>query len=124
MNKRSTIIAVVLVFLVALTGIRVLAQTETQSGLDPETQAKVQQRLQEISTELNLTDDQKQQIKPILQSEFQQLKSLSSDTTMSSDQKQSKAMELHQNAKSQIGEILTPEQQKKLAAMKEEAKEK
>jgi Spy/CpxP family protein refolding chaperone len=119
MNKRSNYLALVLTLLVVLTGSRMLAQTE-ESSLDPETRAKVQEHLQHISSELNLTDAQKQQIKPILQNEFQQLKSVSNDTSLSDDQKQAKAREIHQNVKSQIGTILTPEQQKKLATMKEE----
>jgi len=98
---------------------RVAAQTET-STVDPETKAKVQSYLQQISSELNLTDDQKAQIKPILQSEFQQLKTVKDDTTMSSDQQQAKAQEIRASAKSQIANILTPEQQKKLATMREQ----
>ena len=124
MNKRSTTLAVVLTILFALTGLRALAQSDAQStGMDPETQAQVQQHLQQLSSELNLTDDQKQQLKPILQNEYQQLKSVSSDTTMSDDQKKAKAKELHQSAKSQIDGILTPDQRKKLDAMKASAQE-
>ena len=120
MNKRSSLLAFVLVLLVALTGSRILAQTEG-SSLDPETRAKVQEKLQHISTELNLTDDQKQQLKPILQSEVQQLKAVNNDASLSSDQKQAKGREIHQSAKSQMSSILTPDQQKKLASMREES---
>jgi Spy/CpxP family protein refolding chaperone len=120
MSKRSSLLAFVLVLLVALTGSRILAQTEG-SSLDPETRAKVQEKLQHISTELNLTDDQKQQLKPILQSEVQQLKSVNNDASLSSDQKQAKASEIRQSANSQMSSILTPDQQKKLASMREES---
>lgn len=122
MTKRSSLLALALALLVTLTGSRILAQTDA-SSLDPETRAKVQQRLQGISSELNLTDAQKEQLKPILQSEFQQLKSVHDDTSMSADQKQAKAQEIHQSYKSQIGAVLTPDQQKKFATMKEEAQE-
>ncbi len=86
---------------------------------DPETKAKVQAKLQELSTELNLTEDQKTQLKPVLQDEFKQLKAVHNDASLSPDQKKAKAAEIHDGAKSQMGSILTPEQQKKLAAMKE-----
>ena len=119
MNKNRSVLAVMLALLFGLAIPRVAAQTET-STVDPETKAKVQSYLQQISSELNLTDDQKAQIKPILQSEFQQLKTVKDDTTMSADQQKAKAQEIRASAKSQIANILTPEQQKKLATMREQ----
>ena len=123
MNKRSTVLAFVLALLVALTAPRIVAQAQP-SAVDPETQAKVQERLQHISSELNLSDAQKQQLKPVLKSEAQQLKAVKADASLSDDQKRAKAKEIHQNAKSQMSTILTPDQQKKLAAMREEPEEK
>jgi len=120
MTKRTSVLALAFALLIALTGLRVAAQTEA-STLDPETKAKVQQKLQQISTELNLTDAQKAQIKPILQSEIQELKTVKDDTSMSPDQKQAKVKDIRSNYKSQISSILTPEQQKKLAAMRDES---
>jgi Spy/CpxP family protein refolding chaperone len=101
-----------------------LAQVESSStAVDPETKAKVQQHLQRLSSELNLTDDQKQKIQPILQSEFQQLKTVHNDSSLSTDQKQAKMTGIRDSANSQIAPILTPDQQKKLAAMKEQSKD-
>jgi Spy/CpxP family protein refolding chaperone len=120
MTKRSTALALAFALLIALTGLRIAAQTDA-SSLDPETKAKVQEKLQQISTELNLTDAQKTQLKPILQSEVQQLQAVKNDTSLSSDQKQAKANDIRQSYKSQMSNILTPEQQKKWASMKEEA---
>jgi len=120
MTKRTSVLALAFALLIALTGLRVAAQTEA-STLDPETKAKVQQQLQQISSDLNLTDAQKAQLKPILQSEVQELKSVKDDASLSPDQKQAKAKDIRQNYKSQISSILTPEQQKKLATMRETA---
>jgi len=96
----------------------------SQATVDPETKAKVQSKLQELATELNLTDDQKTQLKPILQGEFKQLQAIHNDSSMSADQKQAKMTEIHESAKSQISSILTPDQQKKLAEIKESHEEK
>jgi periplasmic protein CpxP/Spy len=96
----------------------------SQAMVDPETKAKVQAKLQQLATELNLTEDQKTQLKPILQGEFKQLKAVHDDTSLGADQKEAKMKEIHEGAKSQINSILTPEQQKKLAAMKEAQEEK
>jgi periplasmic protein CpxP/Spy len=99
------------------------AQNDAGQVLDPETKAQVQSKLQEISTELNLTDDQKDKIKPVLQDEFKQLKAVKDDASLSPDQRQAKAKEIHESTKSQINSFLTPDQQKKLGEMREKAKE-
>jgi periplasmic protein CpxP/Spy len=123
MSKKTSIVAFALALLVSLTVPRIVAQTGT-SQVDPETRAKVQEKLQQISGELNLSDDQKQQLKPILQNEFQQLKAVKDDTSLSDDQKRTKVGEIRGNAKSQMATILTPDQQKKLETMKEQAEPK
>jgi Spy/CpxP family protein refolding chaperone len=121
MNRKSTALALVFALLITLSGLRVAAQTDTA---DPATKAAVQDKLQRISAELNLTDDQKAQLKPMLQSEAQQLRAVKDDASMSPDQKEAKAKAIHQSFQSEISNVLTPEQQKKWAAMKEAAKEK
>lgn len=96
------------------------AKDDAASALgDPDTKAKVAAKLQKLSDELNLTDDQKAQLKPVLQGEVKQLKGVHDDSSLSADQKQQKMSEIHDNAKSQIGSILTPDQQKKLADLKD-----
>lgn len=96
------------------------AQDTTSAVSDATTQAKVQQKLQRLSSELNLTEDQKAKIKPILQNEVAQAKTARDDSTMSTDAKQAKMKDIHASAQQQMNEILTPDQQQKLAAMKAE----
>lgn len=79
---------------------------------------EVQDALTRISTELNLTEDQKGKLKPILENELSQLVGLRNDTSMSTDVKQTKAKAIHESANTQISAILTPEQQQKWDAMK------
>jgi len=99
------------------------AGAASQAAPSDEARAQVQEALTRISTELNLTDDQKDKIKPILQSEYSQLKALQDDSSMSPDQKQAKAKDIRDSAHSQISSILTPEQQQKWQAMKQHAQE-
>jgi Spy/CpxP family protein refolding chaperone len=94
------------------------AQSEAGQAIDPEVAAKVQAKLQQISTELGLSDDQKAQLKPILQDEFKRLKAVKDDTSQSVADKQEKAKSVHDSARDQMKQILTPDQQKKLAEMK------
>jgi Spy/CpxP family protein refolding chaperone len=99
------------------TASQVKDQTANAMG-DTETKAKVQAKLEKLSSDLNLTDEQKTQIKPILQGEYKELKGVNGDSSLSDDQKKSKMAEVHESSKSQISAILTPEQKTKLAAMK------
>jgi Spy/CpxP family protein refolding chaperone len=131
MNKKTLLVLTCALFL-ALAGMQVFAQStdpgasqaagsmsQAGQGADPETRAKVQARLQELSAELNLTDDQKAQLKPIVQDEVQQLRSVHDDASLTADQKKAKFTEIRQSHKSQMVSILNPEQQKKLELLKE-----
>ena len=82
-----------------------------------------QGRLQEWATELNLTDDQKTKIAPILQNEAQQIQQVRADTSLSRREQFAKIREIRHDANQQVRPILTPEQQKKLDDMRQEARE-
>lgn len=73
-----------------------------------------QARLDRMSKALNLTDDQKAKIKPILDNEQQQMQALKSDTSTAKQDRRAKAMEIHKNTMDQIRPILNSDQQAKL----------
>jgi Spy/CpxP family protein refolding chaperone len=75
---------------------------------------RAEQRLKRLSKKLNLTDDQKEKIKPILQDEEKQLTDLETDTTLTPQQKHKKTREIRMSSKSQMDGILTPEQKEKM----------
>ena len=72
---------------------------------------------------LNLTDDQKAKLRPILQDENQQIEALRNNTSMTQEQKIAKANEVRQNASPKIRAILTPEQLQKLADLQQKARQ-
>jgi Spy/CpxP family protein refolding chaperone len=78
---------------------------------------RVGERLEWLSWHLNLTEDQKKQLKPILAGEFNQMRATDSRS------KARKMKQIHEASRPQVQAILTPEQQQKFAQMKEEAKE-
>ena len=121
MNKKHRVFALTLALLFALTVPRGLAQTAETSSTDEATKAKIQARLQQLSSELNLSDHQKTDLKPLLETEFQQLKAVRDNPALTPDQKKAKARQIHEGFSSQMSHILTPEQEKKLATMKEQA---
>ena len=77
--------------------------------------------LQELSEKLNLTDEQKAAIKPILVTEANEIKAVHQDSSISDEQKQAKVKEIRDSSREKINALLTPEQQKKFAEMKGQA---
>jgi periplasmic protein CpxP/Spy len=92
---------------------------EAHSGMH---QGQHMSRLEWMSKELNLTEDQKTKLKPVLEDENKQMQSLHSDTTLTAEQKRDKMKDLRQNTDSQINQILTPDQQKKYEELKSQQK--
>ena len=83
---------------------------------------RVEGRLQRMSERLNLTDEQKEKLRPILQDEFKQLKALRADNSLSQDARRAKAREIRRSTRQQIGQILTPEQKEKMKERRRNAR--
>lgn len=75
------------------------------------------ERLQHMTKQLDLSDAQQQQIKPILENEFKQMQALREDSSLSQQDRRSKMMEIRQNTASQIKPILNADQQKQYEEM-------
>jgi Spy/CpxP family protein refolding chaperone len=84
---------------------------------------RVGERLKWLSQHLNLTEDQKKQLKPILAGEFKQMRAVGEDASLTQYQKREKMEQIHEASRPQVQAILTPEQRQKFSQMKEEAKE-
>jgi Spy/CpxP family protein refolding chaperone len=63
---------------------------------------------------LNLTDEQRAKIQPILHASRQQAHTVRNDATLTPEQKQAKMREIHQGAMTQMNSLLTPEQQQQM----------
>lgn len=66
---------------------------------------------------LGLTEDQKNQLRPIVTEETQQLEAVRNDNSLSADQKIAKINQIREAASPKIKAILTPAQLQKLAEM-------
>jgi hypothetical protein len=75
------------------------------------------QRLQHMTKQLNLTDAQQQQIKPILENEARQMQTLREDSSLSQQDRMGKMIEIRQGTASQIKPILNADQQKQYEEM-------
>jgi Spy/CpxP family protein refolding chaperone len=69
---------------------------------------------------LNLTDDQKAKLRPIIADENQQMEALRNDNSMSQAQKIDKANQIRAQASPKIKAVLTPEQLQKLAQLQQD----
>jgi Spy/CpxP family protein refolding chaperone len=67
---------------------------------------------------LNLTDDQKKQIKQFHQDAKAQAAAIKKDQTLSADQRKAKLQELHQSTQDKVASVLTPEQKQKWDEMR------
>ncbi len=75
-------------------------------------------RLQKLAESLGLSDAQKAQLRPILQSARQQTKAIQADTTLTPGARQAKMKSLRHSTRRQMLAILTPAQRQKLKTMR------
>lgn len=95
---------------------------QTLALLTPDQQAQLKQMAQDRGGRrggfngerrfqaLNLTEQQKSQLKPIFESTRQQMQALRGDTSLTPEQKHEKMQQIRQNQMTQMKSILTPEQ--------------
>ena len=74
-------------------------------------------RLKQLAEKLQLTDAQKAQIKPILETAAQQGMALRDDESLSKEDKRAKMAAIRKTSHDQIRALLTPDQQKTFDAM-------
>ncbi|OLB17130.1 MAG: hypothetical protein AUH16_11555 [Acidobacteria bacterium 13_2_20CM_57_7] len=80
--------------------------------------------LQAAVESLNLTDDQKAKVKDIFADAKTKKQAVSSDASLSEEQKKAKMKELHTSIMAKLNEVLTPDQQTELKTKMEAAKAK
>lgn len=113
---RLSVVAVLLTF-----GLALMAQSEQQGG-PPQGRRMMmspEERLERLSKELDLTDDQKAKLKPIFEAEADKMKALREDTSMSREDRRAKMMEIQQKSSEDIKAVLTKDQQKKYDEMRQ-----
>ena len=79
----------------------------------PRVMSVVDRRLKRMTERLNLTDEQREKIRPILQGEADQFKVLREDKSLAQDERREKGHQIRQATNKQINEFLTPEQRAK-----------
>jgi protein CpxP len=67
---------------------------------------------------LNLTDEQRAKIQPILKASREQAHAVRNDSTLTPEQKHAKMRDIHQGTMTQMNSLLTPEQQQQWQQMR------
>ena len=81
------------------------------------------QQLDRLTQRLNLTDDQKNQIRPILEERQQKMQSLHSDNSHSREDKMSKARSTFEDSNNKIRAVLNEDQKQKFDQMRQRRRE-
>ena len=76
-----------------------------------------EQRLQMMTKQLNLTTDQQEKIKPLLENESQQMQTLRQNSSLSNEDRMGQMKQLRQSTNEQIKSELNPDQQQKFQQM-------
>ncbi len=120
MKKKFVHAAVILAVLAGCTAVYAQMGTGQGGGQWGHGQGQpmtVDQRLQRMTQQLNLSDAQQQQIKPILENEMKQMQGLHADSSLSQQDRMSKMQQIRQDTASQIKPILNSDQQQKYEQM-------
>src|SRR5580658_2349758 len=87
-------------------------QNQSEQPAPQPMRGRSEHMIQQLQTKLGLSDGQVQQIKGIFKTQYQQMKALRDDDSLSDDDRRSKMMALRQSVRGQIRALLTPDQQK------------
>jgi len=77
------------------------------------------QNLERLAEELGLTADQKAKLAPLMKGQMEQMQALRKDESLSQEQRREKGRALREENQKAVAAILTPEQAKKFAEMRE-----
>jgi len=78
------------------------------------------ERLQQISEELKLSDEQKEKLKPVFQEQAKKARELRADKDLSKEDRLAKVKELREGMNTKLKAILTPEQLEKWNKLRKE----
>ena len=110
----------------ALTGFLALASVSSAQNTNAINRVRrgptIQQRVQRLTTELKLNDDQAVKLTALFEKEAAQRREIFSDRNLARDERRDKMRALMQEQNSQMKLILTPEQFEKLRTLRAESR--
>ena len=86
---------------------------QAQSSLTAAEQKQVADELRRFAADLNLSQQQKDQLRPILEDQLSQTQAVRNDTTLSKSEKGAKIVSIRAAERSKVATVLSPEQMTK-----------
>lgn len=80
----------------------------------PPGRESVEQRMERLSKELDLTQEQREKIRPLIEEQVKQMRALREDNSLTQEQRREKAMGVMKETHGKIDAVLSPEQREKL----------
>jgi len=117
MKLNKTIMLVTLVAGGLLGGLPLHAQDASNTPAATPPMRRPAMSLQSLAKQLDLTDDQKTKVKPILEDMQKQIADLRKDTSLSPEDRRAKMKDIRTSVGTQLKDILTPEQYAKWQKM-------
>src|SRR5512138_2862944 len=84
-----------------------------QAPAGDQVRERARDRMQVVAQELNLTEDQKTQLKPIFKKEADKLRALREDTALTREQRQEKLKAIREEFQKEVKPVLTADQWEK-----------
>lgn len=100
-----------------------LLLAQRQGGPGPRQGGNPEKRLQHMAIELDLTESQKAQLRPILEDEATKLRALRDEANLTRGQRIDKMDAIVKDARERMSPILTEEQRAKVAEMRKEMRD-
>jgi hypothetical protein len=114
----------ILVLGFVLCGPKAIAQSDRSGGhMHRGQHMSPDQQLQRLDQALNLSDEQKNQIRPILEDRSQKMQSLHSDSSLSQEDKRSKMRSIFEDSNGKIRAVLNDDQKQKFDQMQQQKRE-
>jgi len=80
----------------------------------------VENRLEMMSRQLNLTDEQREKIRPILRHEVDRIREVRNNGSLTQREARRRTQMIRKNTRQQVAAVLTPEQRKQWQEMRQE----
>jgi len=84
----------------------------------------VEQQLERLTTQLNLTDEQKPKVKKVLEDQLKKIQEMRNDTSLDQDARREKMKTMRTDQEKKMKEILTPDQFEKWKKSRDEFRKK
>ena len=98
------------------------AETPAPGGGKGDRKEMMEQRLEKMKSELQLTDDQMTKLKAIFESHKGEGEKIKDDTVLTKEEKMKQFMDMKEKVDGEINAILTPDQQAKFKEIREKMK--